>query len=88
MGPGQNNVVHYNTLKPLATLIIETTSHFNNVYIFFIYCVLFYCILVCRSDIARPTIYIFNSFTLCMLDITALLELETQAFRYTCNNIC
>ena len=48
---------------------------------------------LCRSDIARPIIYIFLIpflyFRLCvLLDITALLELEAQVFRYTRNNIC
>ena len=52
------------------------------------------------SDIAHSNIYTFlNSIILLLgcvyyvycyelLDITAQLELETQAFCYTCNNIC
>ena len=51
----------------------------------------------CHSDIARFNIYIFlNSIILLLdcvyccelLDTTALLELGTQAFRYTRSNIC
>ena len=58
---------------------------------------------LCRSAIAHPYTYMYEfSFTpldVCvlgscwelldyLLDITALLELEAQAFRYTCINIC
>ena len=62
------------------------------------------CVGLCQSDIARPGIYIFLipflyfrfvcvvCIVLKWLDITcyiaALSELETQAFHYTCNNIC
>ena len=52
-------------------------------------CILFYCTLV--NAIARPSISIFlNSicvYCCVLLDTTALLELETQAFHYTHNNI-
>ena len=54
-----------------------------------------------HSDIARPNIYIFlipflyfrcvycyETVRYYLLDITALLELETHIFRYTRNNIC
>ena len=56
------------------------------------YCILFNCILVYASAFPKY-LYILNSITLdvcivCivvkLLYITALLELETQALRYTC----
>ena len=69
---------------------------------YILYSILLYLSL-CRSDIAPRCIYIFlitllyldlcvlgircETFRYYLLDITALSELETQAFRYTRNNI-
>ena len=62
-----------------------------------------YCICLCRTAIAHPYIYMYIFFFIpyiCvykvvvvnlldyLLDITALLELEIQAFCYTSINIC
>jgi hypothetical protein len=64
---------------------------------YILYSILFYCILVYAAPtlLIQILMFLIPILWICvwcvycyLLDITALLELETQAFRYTRNNIC
>ena len=85
----------YIDITSLVTLIMFTYCFTDFICI---YCILFFYILVNATPTLLILIFIyffipFFYFEICvycceLLDTTALMELETQAFCYTHNNIC
>ena len=70
------------------------SSHMYTLYSILFYCILVYAaltlfaqIFICSIPLIWICVYCCEIVRYYLLDVTTLLELETQAFRYTCSNI-